>query len=329
MEKKGKEGGFKGYIKEVLIDKGNVNSPGGESLSDSEKWAAARLACDIFLTDKYTKWEYMVNKEGEKTQFKPSPDWGGDPLRALLEPSFLPRRIKQVYEETPEILDFIDEAFLPKDMFFSEEAKSEGIAPLNASISGVKLKDYARWNKALWIFLGGSRAGGIANWSPDAGQKSLTQIAELLDDVYGKKGKKTEREARYLSKEIAGAMMTRIVKAKAAAVLRERARPTFKDQIAIFFGSKKGVEEAFTEVEVFLFGPDRDCSKGFFSELVGGREGFVLKDNRFGAEADINETGTILFAASSEKRDIVMARTLHLLSYGWSFLVSMGKNVRV
>ena len=122
--------------------------------------------------------------------------------------------------------------------------------------------------------------------------------------------------------------MTRIVKTKALAILQERAKPSFKDQMAVFFGAKKDVEEAFTEIEVFLLGPNRDCSSGFFAELAGGRRGFVLKGNEFGAEADINEIAAILFAASADREDIVKARVLHLFGKGWRFLVAAGKNVR-
>ena len=268
-----------------------------------------------------------MNKKGEMGDFSPSANWGGDPFRALLEPSFLPRRIKQVYEEAPEILDEINNAFLPKELT-SKEMSEKGIAPLDASVAGVKLKDYARWNEALWIFLGGSRAGGVANWSPKVREEILPKIAELLDDVYGKKGEASDKKARYLSKEIAGVMMTRIVKTKALAILQERAKPSFKDQMAVFFGAKKDVEEAFTEIEVFLLGPNRDCSSGFFAELAGGRRGFVLRGNEFGAEADINEIAAILFAASADREDIVKARVLHLFGKGWRFLVAAGKNVR-
>ena len=102
----------------------------------------------------FTQWEYEIDKEvlrlqkerGEEEkgiQLKPSPGWGGNPLTAVLKPSFLPRRIKRVYRKEDEtIMNMTDSAFRPeKDIFERELGKfDKGIEEFEKRIREFKGK---------------------------------------------------------------------------------------------------------------------------------------------------------------------------------------------
>ena len=281
--RKGK-GGMDRYIQEILLKDEGVDSIG--SYEGSEKWAAAKLACDAFLVDKYTRWEYELNKEngqiGEKGGIlKPSRSWGGDPLRALLEPSFLPRRIKSMYINKGDsmILDLIDKSF--RGVVEASRAK-----PLEVSMA-VDLKAYARWSDALWSFFGGSRAPKVPQWTERVMYEDLPKIAELLDQVYGECGKEGE------GKQLMGVMIAKIIKTKALASAMTSARMGYKEGMKILFGEQTEVARPFLKVEQFIWGPERDARKGFLAELASGRTRFIF-DNE--AKTDLNEAAEILFS---------------------------------
>ncbi|MDD3679249.1 MAG: hypothetical protein PHX72_00080 [Candidatus Shapirobacteria bacterium] len=315
-------GGINSYIEEVLME----NEKNG--FSRAERWGAAKLACDLFLVDSFTKWEYRINKEGqiEKTGFKPSAAWGGDPFRAILEPSFLPKRIKGVYSGrlSPEdefIFDKIDKAFRPDDIF-SVVQEDPRIKPLEASAT-IDLKAYSRWSAALWKFLGGSRADGVPKWDQES-CSGLKEIAELLDQVYGGQSEDHPRE----SKHVVAAMMARIINIKAFAITMERLKPGFREKALIFLGH--GIEETrpFLNAETFIWGPKLDASSGFIRELSGSRTNFAFKDNKYGAELELHQAAEILFASGRDKEEIRQMLLLNSLGYLWDVFVAIGRNIK-
>lgn len=303
---KGKDykGGFDAYVKEILL-------PGD---NDFSHWAAAKLACDAFLVDKFTRWEYEITggknpKPEDELMIMPFAGWGGDPLRAILQPSFLPRVIKGVYsDEDKAIMDMTDAAFRPDDIF----AKLGNIEPIPVSMVG-HLKDYARYNDALWKFVGGSRAPAIPAWTSKIMNEELPAIAELLDQVYGGKGEKDYPDT---GKHLVGAMMARILETKALATTAESSRPGFKDNMKILFNVGDPKEaRPFLEVEKFLWGPDLDAKRGFLASLVGSRTRLVLNRNYFGAEERLKNVWELLYTNDQDPKGRGKATLLNRVGF--------------
>jgi len=265
--------GFNEYIGEVLLsDEKFRREKLEEGFQDTCLWAAAKLACDAFLVDKYTRWEYKLEKvaaerqrEGGGLVLKPSAGWGGNPLRAVLEPSFLPRRIKRVYQEGGgAVLDLIDHSFRPTDIFEEEKVPEEKL--VQASMTE-NLKKLFRYNEALSKFIGSSQAISIPRWREED-FRSLGEIAELLNQVYGNINKPLPETG----KRICGAVMMRLIYAKALAAVLESGKPNFMLEL---FGEKK--ERPFYKVLVELCGPDLQSNTGFLASLAGPRLGFRFR----------------------------------------------------
>lgn len=335
------EDGFKRECQEKYGKKDKRGKEVREGVGNRVRWAAAKLACDAFLVDKYTRWQFQLEnmtederKEAEKmsdeTQkkdklkalekqkgvlkdMKPFPGWGGDPLRAVLEPSFLPGRIKKVYQEEDKvILDMTDLAFRPVDIFNKEEELKGKLLPASMVIH---LKEYARYSDALWTFLGTSRAIAIPQWTKEVMGKDLPTIAELLDQVYGGIDEpKSETGKHPIGKHIVGAMMARILQCKALATAIESARPGFKENLILLFGETK-TARPFLEIEQFLWGPNLDAKMGFLVSLAAGRTRFVFKDNDFGAEKTLKDTAEILLTNDQGPEERRRAKTLNQIGF--------------
>ncbi len=312
LKSSGQQGGLSGYMSSLLEEDSEAFRNlllNKDQIGDTAREAAARLACDIFLVDKYTEWEYMITGAGreEKTVYgegndlrlTPSKDWGGDPLRAVLEPSFLPKVIKKVYSDKERaILQLTDESFRPTDVFGlpgHPTSLSNDVLPTSMA---VHLKNYARYNEALWTFLGGSRAGGIPVWSEEVVHKNLPSISELLDQVYG--GITKDRKDGFptnkfpIGKHIVGAMMSRILHAKALAVTIETDKPNWRDYMNVIFGTERGSGRPFFKVEQMLWGENLDSTDGFVKQMASGRTKLVFRENLFNAEKYLNESWQLL-----------------------------------
>lgn len=315
-----KGGGLNEYIAEILLeDKPEFIEKWGEKgVGDTARWAAAKLACDAFLVDKYTKWEYELDKrtleeqEREKKEKKglkldPFPGWGGNPLRAILEPSFLPRRIKKVYQkEDAAILAMADEAFRPEKEF--ERAKIE--KKLLPSSMVIHLKDYARYSNALWTFFGSSRGAAIPQWTKKTVEEDLPAIAELLDQVYMRTAKEPELP---IVKHVMGMIMARILECKALATAIESARPGFKENMAMLFDIETG--RPFLEIERFIWGPLLDARRGLLASFAGGRTRFIFKHNQFGAEKTLRNAWEILSSNDQDPRGRGRAKVLNRIGF--------------
>ncbi|MEK7091097.1 MAG: hypothetical protein AAB887_01140 [Patescibacteria group bacterium] len=327
------KGGFEPYISDGLLvtdDEAFVSAQAELGVDESARWSAARLACDAFMVDKLTRWESETRKDKvkypDKTNIKPYVGWGGDPLILVLQPSFLSRVIKKVYsKEDKAIMDMTDNAFRPVDIF--DGLKGTDVEPLPISMVG-HLKGYARYNDALWQFLGGSRAAGIPQWTNDTMAKTLPAIGELLDQVYGGAGKKdVDGKTDNTGKQVVGAMMARILECKALATAVESARPGFKDNLRILFNVGDPKEaRPFLEVEKFIWGPDLDSKKGFLASLVGGRTRFILKDNKYGAETALKNTWEILNSNDQDPKGRGKAATLNRVGFLLDVAQALAKN---
>lgn len=339
------KGGFNGYIEGVLLNTDFeeegieeeereqrkktaewVEEQKANGYSDSELWAAAKLACDAFLVEKFTRWEWDVTgkterdytdpepKDEDKLRLDPYKGWGGDPFSLVVEPAFLAGRIKKVYlgdEADAEILRMIDKSFRPfnkeaedgddekPDIFNDERVEDERVGKdkLVKPTALENLKKYHRYNKALFTFLGGSRAEGVPQWTPKVMQEELPRIVELLAQVYGDINK-PEKDT---GKHIVGAMASRILETKALAFVVESHRPGFKQRLNTLLG--KETERPFSDILEFIYGPDLDYHEGFVTTLSGSRTSLVFKDNRYGAEEALKNTWKIIVTNDQDMQE--------------------------
>jgi len=340
LKDSGKNGGLDDYIQEELLDAtGNTDYYAGKyGLRKASVWAAAKLAADAFMVDKYTRWEYAITGEGKTTdtlRLKPYSGWGGDPFRATLEPSFLPRHIKGVYHEGSDriILDMIDNAFRPNDIFdpINKPKRSrDAVRPTAVE----NLKKYHRWNQALWMFFGGSRVASISQWNRDALEKTLPSIPELLDQVYGSESgiehiptEDPHGTGDRIGDHIVGVMVARMLETKALAATLESAKPGVRQKVGIVFDG--AVENrTFGEALKYLWGPDLDARQGYLVSLTGGRTRLVLKDNKFGAAEHLKNTYSLLYYNSQDPKERRRLDGLNYLGFVIDILRSPGE-VRV
>lgn len=326
-EEEEKKTSFNEYITDVLLaDKELRKKHLGEGWSEENQWAAAKLACDAFLVDKYTKWEYDLDqrmlaiqeKRDEKEeglQLMPFPGWGGNPLRAIIEPAFLPKRIKRMYrKEDRAILEMTDLAFRPKDKVPKEWLEKK-LPPSMVC----HLKAYARFNTALWAFLGTSRGGAIPQWTEDTMYKELPMMAELLDQVYGL----IDKPRANTGKHIVGAMMTRIIQCKALALAVESTRPKFRDKMAEIFGEEK--DRPFRNVMQYIWGPHYDASSGLLASFAGGRTRLVFKDNDYGAKEANDDAYDLLYTQDQDPKRRGQARILRAVGLAMDIAQALAK----
>lgn len=287
LKNKAEEGGFDKYIEDVLLEEDSedwVREKERKNFKEDSRKAAARLACDVFLIDKWTRWESLITEEEKENPVKPKlklqplDDWGGDPLKNIIEPSFL-ARLKGVYPgKDSVILDWMDMAFRPEDIFKKQE-KEKRVVPSMVT----NLKKLSRYDKAVSAFLGTSMATGIATWDRET-QEQLPKIAELLSQIYGSK-----LEDRHL----VGAMVMRILYTKALASAVESSKPGFSEKMSIVL-TPEDKERPFYGVMHFLYGEKLDAKSGFIQKLTGGRLRLVIKDNKYGAENIYKELWKLL-----------------------------------
>jgi hypothetical protein len=267
--------GMAEYMSDYLLaadDQQFINELSQKGLDDLSRAAAARLAADTFLIDKYTRWEFATDPEG-KLRMKPTEDWGGDPLRNLVEPSFLPRRVKGMYKDRPEILDNIDEAFR-----MDAAAVTNGTFRENRLMASMTtgLKPLIRYSKALFALLGGTRAASVPLWTKDT-PKDLVTIAEMFDTIYGN----IEEEGTHfpVGKHVVGAMIARVIFTKALAAVQETAPPDIRDRMAYVLETEGA--EPFKDAIVSLWGPKLDGTEGWLKSLTAARTGIVFRPNIF------------------------------------------------
>ncbi len=279
------KGGFDAYINERLLQ--------GTDKQNEMNMVAAKLACDAFLAEKYTRWEYLLTRAGDpqsKDEYgmKPLPSWGGDPFRMVLEPAFLPRRVKAVYQgDYSVILVAFDSAFKPSDVF---NGTLMGKMVIPSAVEGIK--KYYRLNAAMWAALGGSTANGLPMWTKDT-FTSMDAIADLLKQVYGGISKKTAEgvfpdEGRH----IVGAMVARLIECKTIAATVESARHAGSEASKVLFSPDAA--RPFMEVEQFLWGPELNGKAGFLAAQAGGRNGLIFRGNKYYAEKSLSNARKII-----------------------------------
>lgn len=322
-------GGFNRYI-DYLIDgpeRGFVDQLANPTSPDSEKpkaidriavWAAAKLACDAFLVDKYTLWEYALQTPKERSgqenapRLLPYEGWGGDPLRSIIQPSFLPRVIKGTWGGIGTIImNMTDWAWRPDDAFRTFQ-ESGSVQMIPVSMVG-NLKDFARWSEALWLFYGEtSIASGISTWTRKVVEEEyapekkgdLERMAGLLFQVYGNKkakaltngpkGQKTVVRSKTgrvalpsdaglvegdpAGRHVGGFMMSAILTTKALAAALESQKPGLKEHLADMF-DPEGRGRPFLEIMQAIWGVNLDAKSGLISRWAGPQFGYIFSGN--------------------------------------------------
>ncbi len=275
-------GGFDKYIKDVLLDHNDIFKKTGEDgnenpigVKDEVRMGAAKLACDAFLVDKYTRWENELEwkKEDDKHRFIPSGNWDGNPFGSLLKPSLLPGDIKQTYSgKHSEVLRMIDYTFYPQDIF-EADADHGGVVGTDAKpiapSAVMPLKNYSRLTDAMWIFFGkNSRAIGLPQWNDD-GIKAIIEMEELLDTVYGPLRLDKDDKKDTTGKKIVANMVTRAVMCKTMAAVVESQDPNWKSRIQMLFGSEES--RPFDKIRRIIWGKNLNHRDGLLASMAGGR----------------------------------------------------------
>jgi hypothetical protein len=296
------KGGFDTYIREVLLKKDTpayIRKLKKKGIEEDSRWEAAKLACDAFLIDQWTRWENIMTdkdrykEKGERKveiakDLNPAPTWGGDPLKSILKPSFLPR-LKGVYSEKDEvILDLTDSIFRPEDIFQGDLEEKIMVPSMVTN-----LKRYARMTEAISTFFGGSMATSIPSWDRKTMEEDVPQIISLLTQIYGKTKGGNEKAKTNTGKHIVGAMSMKLLYTKALASAIETTKPGFSEKIQILF-NPQAETRPFLDVMGHLYGVKLDGKSGFIRSLVSGRTRLVIKGNKFGAEDIYKKTWEVL-----------------------------------
>lgn len=345
------KGGFREYVYDFLLKETDQEIEAlsrtydYESIKDSEvRTAAAKLAADIFLVDKYTQWEYdtensykdrqkrrgVPGKEG--IQLKPTENWGGNPLRAVIEPSFLPRTIKRIYKEDKQILDWVDRAFtfdfeipsnLPKEKRDELEQLKENFKEKNSLKPTMTspLKALNRYGQALMTLFGGSTAPSlpVLNDHVFSGKESITNIWELMSQVVGDvKGK--EGEQWPFGKDVMGWFTTRILYIKSVAAVRQ-----FMSPGTLTFTFSADDQRNLRKVAEIIFGTRLKGEAGILRETASGRLGFKYKTNRIPGEAElVEQTKNILLLGGEHGKEAAYLKRFFQATFGAAAAVSGG-----
>lgn len=328
-------GGLQEYIEKVLLESDNprlIQELNNIGFTKEVRMAAARIACDVFLVDKWSRWEDAITEHDLKVSgdlsLQPQIEWGGDPLKGIIRPTFLPH-LKKVYTGRDEaILNLVDRAIKPDDIFAriqKDARKYEDVSRVHTVIPSMvtNLKTFSRISDATYKVFGGSMATGLPNWSPKMLQEELPQIADLLTQVYGNLSLKETGGGKIpIGKHIVGDMMMRLLYAKALATTVESSRPGFREKMSVIF-DPQAKTRPFLEVMQSLYGPYLDAKSGFIQSLTGGRTRLVIKDNMFGAEKYFK--GVYELLQTDDQGTLNQARMLNNVGLGFDILKAIGE----
>jgi hypothetical protein len=320
------KGGFGKFIKEVLLV-----DDGKDDMSYSERWSAAKLACDAFLVDKYTRYETQLNHGLDKNttpksmQLRPYVGWGGDPFKGVLEPPFLPRRIKGVFSgKDGKILDKAHDGLRPlafrEDWELTEEqreARRIGLIPdytkMAVQASALEpLKRFNRYFTAWSATFGSSMASGLAEWDKDTANILYKAVAEKLFQVYGDQPWRGD---------MIGDQVSKIIDAKVYAMVAESKRPGFLKKMERVFGEGSN---PFLEIEKQIYGKDLHYSDGLIQKMASSEMRIVFRDNVFGAEDTLTKTWNVLKSNDQQLGNLSQLVFLEILGLIIDYLKASG-----
>lgn len=283
-----KQGGLDAYIDKVL-----VNEVITTETDTRVTRAAAKLACDIFLVDKWTEYFDIVNKsnmDDKPSKLQPiSKGWGGDPFDFVIHPTGL-QRLKSVYKNSASIvLEMLDSAFRPVDIYETikdlyKEEKGEDLPPvirLPVASAVTNIKTFNRQSQMINRITGGPMAQNLSLWGGPA-LSDLLEAERLCAQVLG-----TQEVDGEIGRDIAGAQIIRILEAKILASTLETKPPDRGDALKIAFDPDAKTRPLY-EARSFLLGPEFNYKQGHLQALQGGDVSFTIADNPF-AEDNYND----------------------------------------
>lgn len=363
---KGKRG-FDGYIEELLIEEDNEentedNPPTyeGKEVSDSMRRAAAKVAADAFLIDKYSRWQAEVFDKSRKKEIatyleqnphldyskdedkkevdtkatkitvrkfalmKPSDKWGGDPFKSFYDPKNVPEFAKQVYKGgNKKILEMVNSALVPTDII-----EDKGLVQATALDNIKNQKRYADVWKA---FLGNAQAQGLSMWTNDTMYQDLPLIAKSLYEMYGKKkdyfikkGTDGDNPEHVDGNQVVATMISRIIETKVLATVVESARPGFWDNINVLFDADSRIEP-YEHILKFLYGPDLKSKSGFFAKLTSGSFQLDFTNNEEAKKAYV-KSWRILISNDQDANGIPINNLLNRLGLGMDIIAILTSN---
>lgn len=315
--KKGRDykGGMREYVEQFLLQETDqeldqIFDQYPLFADDEVRMTAANLAADIFLIDEYTQWEYDtehfyyqahqndqgVKEEDKKIQLMPTQNWGGNPLRAILEPSFLPKTIKRMYAGDQQIWELVDDAFTFK---IAREANDEfnknyQLKPTMTT----PLKALARYGQALMSFYGGSTAPDLAAWGKEQldGKAGIPAILTLMNQVVGDAEGTGDTQWPF-GKDAMGWFTSRILYIKSLAAVRQFVQPS---SFELVFSQED--KRNLKEIARFIFGSTIDFKSGLLYETASAGLGFKYKQNRIERVVDtIYEIKNLLMLGGEAK----------------------------
>ena len=283
VQDEGKHGGFDAYIDKVLVKEVKTTEVDTRVIR-----AAAKLACDIFLVDKWTEYLDIVNKSNmsnKPSKLQPIPKgWGGDPFDFVLHPTGL-QRLKGVYKGSDVVvLDNLDSGLRPVDIYEKLDrvhmSKKGDILPSKIRLpiaSGVtNIKTLNRQAQLINRVTGGPMAPNLSVWSGPA-LNDLMEAERLIAQVLGTQEVET---GDGLGQAIAGAQIIRIYQAKLLANALETLPPDSGDALRIVFDPDSKMRPLY-DARSFLMGPEFNFKQGHLQALQGGDFSFTIADNPF------------------------------------------------
>lgn len=282
LKNKAENGGKEAYIDTLL----------GNNVDPIDR-VAANLAFDAFMVDIYTRWQAQVDFDGD-LKIQPNKDWQGDPFRAIIEPAFMPDKIKKVYQSPygKRALGLVNYGLAAPDILQGPLAE-KALPP--SAVGG--LSNFNRFSECLSLVIGDNMASGLSQIN-EKRKPDLVKVANNLDQMFGKIKGEGPNGDPLLGKKIAAAMFTRLVEAMVTAQVIQSAAPGMAESLHRVRRNKE--DNPYYNTVQMLWGQGyiygQVPSSGLFVELKQAN-GFIYRSdqgNPYGAQGNIDRTQALL-----------------------------------
>jgi len=220
----------------------------------------------VFIDGTYSRWLKLLDKGGiDTSKFSPTPNWTGDPLEIIRDPSSLARQ-KGLYEEHPEVLDLLSGILGPRWM-------EGGIFPRGLFSDIATTGNLNRLNELVMTVIGDGKYSQLSDLGAN-GAKSVLNAVEILYAIFANKNIELSKEgSKYFGREtvdgrtFAGSLLVEIINAKIVANKANTRRDLPEVLLGLFsaVNLREWKNEPWGAFLVELLGPTLD-----------GREGGIL-----------------------------------------------------
>jgi len=322
------KGGFDGYLENLVSREGpkgendeqktEFKDKYPEKVSDEdperfEKRAAAKLACDIFFTTLYTRYDDRITERGTKyNDFALSPcgNWAGDPFTEVIYPPHLYKNVKSGYPRYPDVWKIIDAAFRPRDvnLAMAKVARDQSFGvPNKKQMEAIGREEYGistkllrpdattsiahlnRYHQALSAVMGDPMVGALSDISGE-GIKGIAKAATLMAQIYPLLGfSKDPDRNKEIARQLDAAFFARVVLAKIVAFHHEFRMGTITSIKNILEPDKSSAPiKGLSEFMVAMWGPNARTRQEGLINIFEERYGF-----NFGGNMGLNAEGTL------------------------------------